>query len=270
MTTGHDDTFYDTIAALALGVLPAGEAAQLAKHISGCADCRLLYGTMRAAADLVGYQEEALGDRFDEVSRFRLKTRVMKSIRSAEPEPVLPSLNGKSRVPSARLQPIQRTWLAWAIAAAAIVIAAVDTISNTSLRDQNDRLAAIAGQQSSVAVVASEQARELDRRVAQMVAPGGKRYPFAGGMIVAANGHLVIAMRDLPALPKGKVYQAWTRKRGAAKMTPGATFSPDAAGIAFVDVPVSDHEISAVAVSVEPATGSKAPTTKPSFIRTLG
>jgi hypothetical protein len=270
MTFAHDDAFLDNVAALALGVLPASEATTLAKHVAACADCRMLYGALRSTADLVGFQEEALGERFDEVSRFRLKTRVMKSIRSESIEPVMPALNGLSRAPAPRLQPIQRTWLAWAIAAAAIVIAAVDTISNTALRDQNDRLATLANQQSNIAAVASEQARELDRRVAQMVMPGGKRYPVAGGVIIAADGHLVIALRNLPTLPKGKAYQAWTRKRGSTKMTPGATFSPDASGIAFVDVPVSVHDISAVAVSVEPASGSKAPTTKPNFIRTLG
>ena len=266
----HDDEFYDSIALLALGVLPAAEAEPLAKHVGMCADCRMLYATMRASSDLVGYQEEALGDRFDEVSRFRLKSRVMKLIRTADPaevEKMAPSLNGK---PAKRARPeIHRTWLGWAIATAAIAIAAIDTISNGALRDENDRLSSIATQQSNIATVAFEQARDLDRRVALLTTPGGKRFSLSNGMIVASNGRIVIAMRNLPALPSGKVYQAWTLARGAKLMTPRATFSPDSSGIAFVDVPAALQDVSAVAVSVEPAHGSTEPTTKPAFIRKL-
>jgi hypothetical protein len=267
----HDDDFFDSIALLALGVMPASEAQPLAKHVGMCADCRLLYASMRASADLVGYQEEAVGERFDEVSRFRLKSRVMKLIRTSDPadrETVAPSRNG-SAVNSGRSE-IRRTWLGWAIATAAIAIAAIDTISNGALRDENDNLRTVANQQSNAAAVAYQQARELDRRVAEITTPGGKRFPVTGGEIVASDGRIIIALHNLQALPAGKVYQAWTLKPGAAHMTPRATFSPDASGVAFVDVPAALGDVDAVAVSVEPAHGSKAPTTKPTFIRKLG
>lgn len=266
----HDDEFYDSIALLALGVLPLAEAEPLAKHVGVCADCRLLYASMRSTSDLIGYQEEALGARFDEVSRFRLKSRVMKLIRTADPadvEKMAPSLNG-SAAKSTRAQ-MQRTWLSWAIATAAIAVAALNTISNGSLREQNDYLTSMASQQTSLATAAVEQARELDRRVAMLTTPGGRRFTIPSGMIVASNGHLVIAMHNLPALPAGKVYQAWTRKRGATDMTPRATFVPDSSGIAFVDVPATLQDVNAIAVSVEPAHGSLAPTTKPTFVRKL-
>ena len=263
----HDDEHFDTIGLLALGVLPGTEAEELAKHVAICADCRLVYGSLRNAADLIGYQEEALGEKFDEVSRFRLKTRVMKSIRSADAvDPIVLPSNGKAT--AVALQP-PRPWLLWGLAAAAIVIAAIDTISNTSLRSDNDRLSALVSQQSSVAEANATQARELDRRLAQMMAPEARHFGMAQGEIVASDGRMVIALRNLPSLPAGKMYQAWTRKRGAKDMTPGALFSPDASGIAFVDVPLSARDVAAVAVSVEPASGSKAPTSKPTFIRAL-
>ena len=264
----HDDDHFDTVALLALGVLPPSQAEELAKHVATCADCRPMYASLRNAADLVGYQEEALGEKFDEVSRFRLKTRVMKSIRAAETvDPIVTPHNGRASAPTTP-QP-RRRWLAWGLAAAAIFIAAIDTISNTSLRADNDRLSTLANQQSSAAIANATQARELDRRLAQIVAPGSKHFALAQGEIVAADGRMIIALRNLPALPAGKTYQAWTRKRGAKIMTPGALFNPDASGIAFVDVPLSASDVSAVAVSVEPASGSKAPTSKPTFIRAL-
>lgn len=265
----HDDDHFDTIALLALGVLPPREAEELAKHVALCADCRMVYASLRSTANLVGYQEEALGEKFDEVSRFRLKTRVLKSIRSADAvDPIPVSSNGRATASHTEIA-VRRRWLSWGLAAAAIMIAAIDTMSNTSLRADNDRLLAIADQQSSRAAADATQARELDRRLAQIVAPGAKRYALSQGEIVASSDRMIIALRNLPALPAGKKYQAWTRKRGAKKMTPGALFAPDAAGIAFVDVPFAAKTVAAVAVSVEPASGSKAPTSKPTFIRTL-
>jgi hypothetical protein len=265
----HDDDHFDTIALLALGVLPPSEAEELARHVGICADCRMVYSSLRTTANLVGYQEEALGEKFDEVSRFRLKTRVLKSIRSADPvDPIPVSSNGRAAASHTEIA-VRRRWLSWGLAAAAIMIAAIDTMSNTSLRAENDTLRAIADQQTNVAAVDATQARELDRRLAELVAPGAKRYTLAQGEIVASSDRMIIALRNLPALPAGKKYQAWTRKRGAKKMTPGSLFLPDAAGIAFVDVPLSAKNIGAVAVSVEPASGSKAPTSKPTFVRTL-
>jgi hypothetical protein len=268
--TVHDEAFYDNIAALALGILPASEAESMVVHVSMCADCRLLYSSLRATADLVGYQEEAVGDRFDEVSRFRLKSRILKSIRTTDVAPMIPpSTNGVPLPPRKNAKPERRVWLAWGIAAAALLIAAINTISDSTLGDYNNRLVAIANEQKMVANTSLAQARELDRRIAEIVSPGGKRYPIPGGVILARDGKLLIALHDLPPLPKGKVYQAWTRKRGATLMTPRDTFSPDPSGVAFVDVPASPSEIEAVAVSVEPAHGSSVPTTKPTFVRTL-
>lgn len=265
----HDDELFDSIAALALGVLGPAEAEPLAKHVRLCADCRMLYASLRSTADLVGYSAEAVGERFDEVSRFRLKSRIMKSIRASEtPHTIAPSTNGAPR-PVAAHSP--RTWIAYACAVAAIVIAALDTVANSSLRSDNERLTTVAQQQSGAAVRANARADNLGRRLAQIVTPGNKHYDVPGGEVVADGAQIVIALRNLPPLPPGKLYQAWTRKKGAKIMTPGQTFGPDASGLAVVAVPISAAgTVDAVAVSVEPASGSAAPTSTPTFFRVLG
>jgi anti-sigma-K factor RskA len=45
--------------------------------------------------------------------------------------------------------------------------------------------------------------------------------------------------------------------------------APLASGVAIVELPVDATGLAAVAVSVEPAGGSRAPTTTPKFIRKL-
>ena len=89
------------------------------------------------------------------------------------------------------------------------------------------------------------------------------------GLVARSNGRIIIALQRLPALPKGKVYQAWTLRRGAKAVAPSITFTPDPSGLVFVELPGSAADLAAVALSVEPMGGSKAPTTTPAFVRPL-
>jgi anti-sigma-K factor RskA len=76
-------------------------------------------------------------------------------------------------------------------------------------------------------------------------------------------------MDALPPPPRGKVYQAWTLRAGATRMSPSVTFVPNRSGVAVVPVPVDASGIAAVAVSVEPDGGSKQPTSTPTFVLKL-
>jgi anti-sigma-K factor RskA len=76
-------------------------------------------------------------------------------------------------------------------------------------------------------------------------------------------------MDALPAPPKGKVYQAWTLRTGATRMSPSVTFVPNMGGVAVVPIPVDASSIAAVAVSIEPDGGSKQPTSAPTFVLKL-
>jgi anti-sigma-K factor RskA len=102
---------------------------------------------------------------------------------------------------------------------------------------------------------------QQNRTIADLTA--AKRYPFSGGAVLARDGRLYIAVRDLPQPPHGKVYQAWTLAVGAKKVAPSVTFRPARNGAALVALPVSAGRMAAVAVSVEPAGGSQQPTSKP-------
>jgi anti-sigma factor RsiW len=79
-----------------------------------------------------------------------------------------------------------------------------------------------------------------------------------------ARAHSIyVVAHGLPALPPGKVYQAWTLAKGATRMAPSVTFLPDRSGNAQVAVPADPATTAATAISVEPVGGSKQPTTKP-------
>jgi len=54
----HDNDLLDSVALLALGTLSAGEAKELAAHVSTCDTCRREYAELRETAAIVGYAAE--------------------------------------------------------------------------------------------------------------------------------------------------------------------------------------------------------------------
>ena len=239
--TPHDDAMLDQTAVLALGALPEREAREAAAHVRSCEICRALYAELRPAADLVGLSARA-NRAADDLTAGRIKARLMTAVRSdaaAVREPASVPARG-------------RRWPAAWLAAAAVLIAALIGVDDLSFRAR--------------AQSAAEQ--RSGERLAALLAPGNRHFGVPQGEVVTSDGHVYIAMR-VPAAPSGKIYQAWTLAKGAKSVAPSVTFSPDADGVAFVELPVDAAGLAAVAVSIEPAGGSKAPTSTPKFIRKL-
>ena len=108
-----------------------------------------------------------------------------------------------------------------------------------------------------------------ERKIEELQLQGARVYRVAEGEIYKTPQRVYIIMRTLPALPAGRVYQAWTLAPGAKTVAPSLTFLPDAQGFVVVSLPESATNVSAVAISVEPRGGSSAPTTKPLFVQRL-
>ncbi len=262
MTT--HETMLEDVAVYALGSLPAQDAQRVRAHLASCPECREEYEQLRPAVDAVAYSAESCPDqeRGAVVASPLLKTRIMQQVRrEAAPPP-------KSNVAEMRaVRPI--VWPAYAVAAACLIIALVTGIINMSLSDQlRQRNADVAQIQAHSKL----QARDLAYQrmaIADLVSPDSQRYGVDHGQVVRHGKRLYLAMVELPAPPKGKVYQAWTLRTGSARMSPSVTFVPDGGGVAVVPVPVDASKIAAVAVSVEPDGGSKQPTSTPTFVLKL-
>jgi anti-sigma-K factor RskA len=222
----HDELL-DNVAAYALGSLSPAEAAEVAEHLQTCEECRAEYQFMRPAVTAVAYSAEACSDPSKGASAASplIKKRVMQRVRA--------EAGGRQRV---------LVWPAYLFAAACLAIALITGLAQVAL---NARL------------VSQEQT------IADLTAPDARRVAFAGGEVLTRGDHLYLAMRDLPAPPLGHVYQAWTLAKGAKAVAPSATFLPGSGGATVVRLPETATTLAAVAVSVEPAGGSKQPTTKP-------
>lgn len=270
---GHDDAWLDSVAVLALGALPENEARDLRTHMLDCEICRNEYAELRVAADALALAAEATPQELGGAQCARLKARVMDAVQADRGPAAAPS---DSRVVPMRSRETARVWLPYAAIAASLIIAIFTGYSAYTTHAENDanrqQIALLQARVDAQERAAENARAELalnQSRLADLIAPGSTQFAVQNGVVVRSGDRVLIALRRLPTLPKGKVYQAWTLRRGAKAVTPSVTFVPDATGLALVELPGSAATFAAVAVSVEPEGGSKAPTSKPNFVRPL-
>jgi hypothetical protein len=166
-------------------------------------------------------------------------------------------------------RPGRAQWPPYLVAAACFAIALISSFFNLSLlqqlRSAQSQLADSQQRASGLShTLADERATEAD-----LLDASAKHYPVHDGEVVRVHDRLYLTMHGLPPLPSGKVYQAWTLPKGSKVMSPSRTFVPDSHGVAIVTIGADAAATSAVAVSVEPEGGSKAPTSKPVALTTL-
>lgn len=232
--TSHDELL-DNVAAYALGVLPATEAAAVEAHLQTCEQCRAEYDYLRPAVTAVAYSAEACAEPGSGVIAASplLKARIMRQVRSEA---------ASARRGGVRIAP------AYWVAAACLAIAIFAGLAALSLDRQ------LRGEIAQSAI--------QSQTIADLSSPASHRFRFARGEVITHGDRLYLTMHDLAPPPSGRVYQAWTLAKGAKRVAPSVTFAP-VAGVAVVRLPESAANLAAVAVSVEPAGGSLQPTTKP-------
>jgi anti-sigma-K factor RskA len=236
----------DDVATYALGALPASEGARVRAHLDTCEECRAEYDALRQSVTALATSAEACADEEHGavVASPLLKARIMREVRAELVAPV------RTRTP----------WSMLAVAASITLAIGMSTYAFSL----NERLAALQTK-GTHAIHDTDDSRML----ADIKSTKAKRYAITGGEIVVAQPRVYITMIDMPKPPPGKVYQAWTLEKGEKAVRPSVTFTPDSRGVALVSIPNTSHTLAAVAVSIEPEGGSKAPTSTPLFVRNL-
>jgi anti-sigma-K factor RskA len=250
------EALLELVAAYALGVLPARDHALVTAFILADPEARREFEDLRGAANLIGLVAE---EPVDTRRSLRMKERLMATVRGSADSP-------RMRPVSARRGPV---WAASLAAVAAFVFGLISVIQNLGLRSD---LADLQRRTAALQAQSAGERRTLARdetMLADLSAANAKRYPVAYGTVVTRGSHLYLALSQLPELPRGHVYQAWTLARGAKTMTPRNTFTPSPSGVTLVPLPDDATRVAAVALSVEPDGGSRAPTTKPTFVQPL-
>jgi anti-sigma-K factor RskA len=244
-----------------LGVLEEIERNEIDQHLgSGCLECKAgVKGALRLNALLATLPDTVEPPR-------RLRQRVLASV-GAEPA-------------------VSRFWRsAWGLAAVALAMVLVVVGIDNHRRGQD--LADARGQLKQSTSDLAQARLEVQRYSTEAAAvrsaltllnlPNTREVTFGSGPAQPPRGRIFVNRQqgvlfmatNLPPTESGKIYELWLIPRGGSPV-PSGLFQSDAQGNAlFVRSGIVDPSTAAVAVSVEPAAGSTAPTTKPLIVATV-
>jgi anti-sigma-K factor RskA len=247
MNEQHQEAMLDDVAVYALGALAPRDAQRVREHMAACPQCRDEYARLKMTAASVGFSAQTTADAADCPSTL-LRPRIMREVRASLE-------HGRPERPP--------VWPAYLVAAACLALAVTSWIGDIALNNQLRQAQSQVARSTQRSTVLARDLAESRSTLSDLLSSDAKRYAITGGEVVTRGDRLYIAMHELPAPPRGKVYQAWTLAKGAKKVAPSLTFVPDARGVAVVTVPVDARDTAAVAISVEPEGGSKQPSTTP-------
>jgi anti-sigma-K factor RskA len=231
------EQFAEDLALYALEVLQGDERAALEKHLEDCPSCRR------------------------ELQQFRGDMALM-ALSTAGPMPPRRSrdrlLHALAREP--RQAPDRRGWWAlvpWFVAAALAMALVALGLQNLALKQR------IVGMQNESAEQLAElqRAREVDAMRVTLVVAKTPPQPQGKAIYVRDQSSLIFLASNFQPLPPQKAYELWLIPTQGAPI-PAGVFKPDKHGSATViDPPLPENvEAKAFAITIEPESGSSAPT----------
>ncbi len=251
--TVHEQ-FADGLSLYALGALSGEDCLILERHLEECSACREELELLRGDWALLGLS--ASGPKPPLRSRERLVAAIAKEPR---------------RAPVRRLR--RKPWwtvLAWAAAAATIVFVLLLLRQNNDLRRHVADLEANSTDQQQQLVQAKELIATLTSADAvhfTLVAGKTPPQPQGKAIYVRSTGTLVFLASNMPDLPPQKVYELWLIPANGPPI-PAGVFRPDTHGSAALIKPPlpTGTEAKTFAITVEPGSGSAAPTSTPLMV----
>jgi anti-sigma-K factor RskA len=261
---------HDLTAAYAVDALTGDEARQAEAHLEVCAACRAELAQLREVlADLVAPVEPPAAMRDSVLAALDDVEQLPPAAAPAAPLRALPDPAGRPEVAApatgddelaqrrtrrgARRTPSR--WLpAVAAAAAAVLVAAAALGGWTALRWRDQ------AQQAQQAAAAVAQIAAAPDAVTVAASGGGAGWGSARVVASASLGEAVIVPTGVEPAPRGSTWQLWWVTGEQAPRPAGLLSGPD--GSPEVLEGAADGA-TAVAVTLEPAGGSSAPTTTP-------
>ncbi len=255
-----------------VGALPRLEAEEFEAHLADCAACETELAELR---DVTSQLSQSVATEAPPELRRAVLATIARTPQppivshgstsedSSELRPPAPLGTSPSGSSGSKVIPLRRSSANRlpALLAAAAVLAAV-AVGGWAFQTQHD-----AQQSQQAAELATTKTHLIGELLsADDVAVISARLTSTGGtgavVMSPSQQQALFVAADLPALPEGKVYEAWTIDQG---LVPAATFSA-AEAKTTVSLPREVFDARRVAVTVEPAGGSQTPTTDPVFI----
>ena len=221
------ETIHDQVAAYALDALDEDERRAFESHLADCDDCRAELDDFRQTAGLLAYASEGPSPPES------LRERVLEEAKRERPAQSVVVLRPR--------RALRLTAIAAAAAAAIAVGLGVWAATLSSSLD------------------AERDARANDARAAAILADADSTRVSLGeqGQLVRApDGRSVMVVRNLPAAPADKTYEAWVIDAGGP--VKAGLFEGGGQQIVLLEEPVPEGAM--VAVTLEPEGGSDQPT----------
>ena len=271
----------------ALVLLSAEDAETVKTHLAGCLPCREELQQIHRDLELYALSVEPVA--VPESARTRFLSEMAKPdaglgqrhdafpVEPAAPafagKPVLlartaePGVAGEARLPGTTRGKVLPwvSWIGWAAAAAALVVAA-------GLRQDRDALRSALTAQNAQTVSLEADAHKARQILGTLTDPSAVRVsltvpkaapsPAARATYSPRSGTLLLMASNLAPLPAQKVYELWLIPADGSAPVPAGTFSPDARGNASLLTPALHGAVAAKAfgITVEPVGGSATPT----------
>jgi Anti-sigma-K factor rskA len=224
-----------------LAALDEHEFETFAEHLSGCDICRAEVAELQVTADSLALAPPQLTAPID------LRARIMSTVH-AEAELLKAAGHEADRPVRARAR-----WR-WRIAPALVATGAMALgvlIGAVALNSGSDHSTAGQGTRVTQALVTS---------------PGNR----ATAALRSTDLHFQLEVADLPAPPKGRIYEVWLLRRGSTEPTPtDALFSVNTKGNGLIGIPGDLHGVVKVLVTDEPLGGSLHPTRNPIIVASV-
>ena len=241
----------------------ASEVTRFNRHLTRCQSC---------ASEVRGFREVATAMAFAATTEPPPEMRDQVLAAVARTRQLAPEIRTHARPRRTRGTAPWLPWLSGAVATAAIAVAVFFGFTQAHTQDELNQARA---QNQSLATAQARveaeltQAKQHDQALAQILgAPHVTLLSHStskGGVAVvvldAATRKLVVATSGLPALPAGKVYQLWLI--GPVKIVSAGLLPSAQAGVTTPVVATGIVKGDKLGLTVEPAGGSKQPTTTP-------
>lgn len=233
--------------AYALDALPEDDRTLFEGHLARCEACAQEVRGLREATAQLGVMVAA-------PAPAHLRARTLARIAQVrQVPPVVSDLETERAAPPARRRPR----FAFAVAAACLVVALASGIF--AIRAQQDLDSARSANLAVASVLSAPDART----VTGTAQSGGT----ATVVVSRSSGRIVFASSGLRRLPDSKTYELWLMSPQSAR--PAGLLRPDAAGQTRPVVAGALRDADRVGLTVEPAAGSRQPTTTPFLVLTL-
>ncbi|MBW8481359.1 anti-sigma factor [Actinomadura parmotrematis] len=254
--THASQTVHTLAGAYALDALDPAERAEFEAHLGECDTCAEEVRGLRETAARLG---TAAARPAPEAMRARVLAEIAQT-RQVPPHVTAEAAEERDELAAARGRRARRrrvgTALLGAAAAACVAVAAVSGAAAYRAEQRADRAEAQAARlQADADRVNGVLAAPDARAVTDTVTSGGR-----GTVVVSrAQGRAVVIMSGLAAAPAARTYELWLMGEGDPR--PAGTMATASAPVLVTGV----GEATQVGITVEPAGGSPAPTTRPIF-----